>query len=86
MKNKLVSIFGQICNAALLAGLIMLVIGLYHLVIKAGVPYQEANLEMEMQWMVDWRVGSILTIYGLALAIGGGILRLFILIAGKKSK
>ena len=86
MKNKSSTFFIQICNAALLAGLIILVIGLYHLVIRAGIPYQDPTLEMEMQLMVDWRIGSILTIYGLVLAIGGGILRLFILIAGKKNK
>lgn len=41
MKNRLTVFFMQICHAALLAGVIMLVIGLYHLVIKAGIPYQD---------------------------------------------
>lgn len=86
MKNRLTVFFMQICHAALLAGVIMLVIGLYHLVIKAGIPYQDPTLEMEIQWVVDWRVGKILAINGLVFAIAGGLLRLFILIAGKKSK
>lgn len=76
MQNKSKNIFLNISNAVFLAGLIILVIGLYYLVIKAGIPYQDPTAEMQIQYAIHYGIGSILSKTGLILAVCGGIARL----------
>ena len=76
MKNKMKNLFREISNAVLLAGLIILVIGLYYLIIKSGIPYQDPTVEMQIQYEIDYGIGSILSKTGLILAVCGGIVRL----------
>lgn len=76
MQNKSKNIFLNISNAVFLAGLIILVIGLYYLVIKAGIPYQDPTAEMQIQYAVNYGIGSVLSKAGLILAVCGGIARL----------
>lgn len=75
MKNKMKNLFREISNAVLLSGLIILVIGLYYLVIKAGIPYQDPTVEMQVQYAIHYGIGSILSKTGLILALCGGIAR-----------
>lgn len=75
MKNKMKNLFREISNAVLLAGLIILMIGLYHLVIKAGIPYQDPTAEMQVQYAVCYGIGSVLSKAGFILAVCGGIAR-----------
>lgn len=76
MKNRMKHAFREISNAVFLAGLIILVIGLYYLVIKAGIPYQDPTVEMQIQYEIHYGIGSILSKTGLILALCGGIARL----------
>ena len=76
MKNKMKNLFREISNAVLLAGLIILVIGLYYLIIKSGIPYQDPTVEMQIQYAINEGIGSILSKAGLVLAVCGGIVRL----------
>lgn len=76
MKNKMKNLFCKISDAVLLAGLIILVIGLYYLIIKSGIPYQDPTVEMQIQYEIDYGIGSILSKAGLVLAVCGGIVRL----------
>ena len=76
MKNKMKNLFREISNAVLLAGLIILVIGLYYLIIKSGIPYQDPTVEMQIQYAINEGIGSILSKTGLVLAVCGGIVRL----------
>ena len=66
-------IFHKISSAALLAGSIILVIGLYYLIIKAGIPYQDPTVEMQVQYAIHYGIGSVLSKIGLVLAVLGGI-------------
>ena len=78
MKNKMKNLFCKISDAVLLAGLIILVIGLYYLVIKAGIPYQDPTVEMQIQYAINEGIGSILSKTGLILAVCGGIARVVV--------
>lgn len=73
MNKKLIHVFREIGNAVLTAGLIILVIGLYYLVIKAGIPYQDPTVEMQIQYAINDGIGSVLSKAGFILALCGGI-------------
>ena len=83
MKNKMKNLFHEISNAVLAAGLIILVIGLYYLVIKAGIPYQDPTVEMQIQYEIDYGIGSVLSKTGLILAVCGGIARVVVWRVGR---
>lgn len=72
-----------IINSVILAGLIILAIGLYYWVVKAGIPYQEPPLELQIQYAVNMGIGDILVEKGLWIAICGGILRLLLRVIWK---
>ena len=78
MKNKMKNLFREISNAVLLAGLIILVIGLYYRIIKSGIPYQDPTVEMQIQYAINEGIGSILSKTGLILAVCGGIARVVV--------
>lgn len=84
MKEKVRNILCQIINAVIIAGLIVLFIGLYYCMIKAGIPYQDPPLELQIQYEVNMRIGDILTGNGLVIAICGGIIRLLFGLIWKK--
>ena len=63
-------------NSLILAGVILLFIGSYYWMIKAGIPYQDPTLEMQIQYTIDLRIGEILMRNGFRIAICGGIIRL----------
>ena len=83
MKNKMKNLFREISNAVLLAGLIILVIGLYYRIIKSGIPYQDPTVEMQIQYAINEGIGSILSKTGLILAVCGGIARVVVWRAGR---
>lgn len=76
MTNRWKASCSKICSAVLFAGLIILVLGLYYAVIKAGIPYQDPTAEMQIQYAINYGIGSILLKMGAALALIGGIVRL----------
>lgn len=53
-------------------------IGLYYLVIKAGIPYQDPTVEMQIQYAIHEGIGSILSKTGLILVVCGGIARVVV--------
>ena len=65
-------------NSLILAGMILFLMGLYYGMIKAGIPYQDPTLEMQIQYTVDMRIGEILQRNGFLIAICGGIIRLIL--------
>lgn len=84
MKEKTRHILCQIINSVILAGIIILLIGLYYWVVKAGIPYQEPTLEMQIEYAVNMGIGDKLVVSGFVLAVLGGIVRLILwLINGK---
>lgn len=79
MNEKLKNIFRQICNAFILSGLIILLIGLYYLVIKAGIPYQDPPLELQIKYAVNMEIGNVLSKTGAIIFLLSGIVRLLLL-------
>ncbi len=77
----------QAVNAILLAGIIILFIGVYYCVIKAGIPYQDPPLELQIQYAINMGIGEILVRDGFLISICGGITRLiFKLVVKKRQK
>ena len=60
MTGKIKSVFYRISGAAVLAGVIIFVIGAYYEVIKAGIPYQDPPLELQIQYAVNLGIGDAL--------------------------
>ncbi|MDE5598499.1 MAG: hypothetical protein K2J04_11815 [Lachnospiraceae bacterium] len=63
-------------NSLILAGVILLFMGLYYGMIKAGIPYQDPTLEMQIQYTIDLRIGEILMGNGFLIVVCGGFIRL----------
>ena len=78
--NKMKSLM----TSFIIAGLIMLIIGLYYLVIKAGIPYQDPTVEMQIQYSINMGIGDTLTLTGFILSVFGLICRIVTGIISKK--
>ena len=79
MNDKIKNIFRQICNAAILTGLIILLIGLYYQAVKAGIPYQDPPLELQIEYLVNMGIGNVLLKTGTIIFLISGIVRLLLL-------
>ena len=61
----------KLAQALFLAGLIVLLIGLYYAIVKAGIPYQDPPLELQIQYAVNMGIGDTLTRDGLLISVVG---------------
>lgn len=86
MKEKVKYKLCQAFNAVILAGIMILLIGLYYWVVKAGIPYQDTPIELQIQYAVNMGIGDILVGNGFVIAVCGGIIRLFLELLWKKCK
>ncbi len=75
MKEKSKHIIFQMLNAIIIAGVIILFIGLYYSVIKAGIPYQDPPLDLLIQYEVNAGIGDVLLGSGFKIAVCSGIIR-----------
>jgi len=75
MKEKSKHILFQMLNAIIIAGVIILFIGLYYSVIKAGIPYQDPPLDLLIQYEVNAGIGDVLVGSGFKIAVCSGIIR-----------
>lgn len=73
-----------IINSVILAGVILCVMGSYYSIIKAGIPYQDPPLELQIQYAVNMRIGEVLLGNGAVIVISGGIIRLLLALILKK--
>jgi hypothetical protein len=80
--NVLKSFFTSI----LLAGILVLAIGLYHMVIKAGIPFQDPTPEMQLQYSINMGIGDVLTKIGVFTMLAGAVCRIIIGILSRKNK
>ena len=78
MKNRLKRAINEICSAVFLAGLLILITGIYYIAIKAGIPYPDPTAELQVQYAVNYGIGSTLSRLGLIIALCGGIVRMII--------
>ncbi len=76
MTVKIKSVFYRISGAAVLAGVIIFVIGAYYEVIKAGIPYQDPPLELQIQYAVNLGIGDALCSIGFFTVVYGIAFRL----------
>lgn len=84
MKEKIRSSLCWIINSVILAGVIIFFIGWYYEIIKAGIPYQDPPLELQIKYAINMGIGEILVRNGFVIAICGGILRLLLGLILKK--
>lgn len=75
MKDGSKRVIKEISSAALFAGIIIFAIGAYYAVIKAGLPYQDPTIELQIRYATYYGVGDILLKWGSALALCGAIVR-----------
>ena len=66
----------RIGSAMLLAGVMILLLSLYYLAVKAGIPYQDPTPEMQLRYAIDQGVGTALLRLGGVLTAVGAALRL----------
>ena len=80
------NILCQTANSVIMAGIIVLFIGLYYSVIKAGIPYQDPPLELQIKYAVNMGIGETLTGKGFGIAVCGGIVRIILALILKKQQ
>ena len=73
----------RIIDSAIAAGLVIFFIGLYYWMIKAGIPYQDPPLELQIQYAIYKGTGELLLRNGFAIAVCGGFARLGLRLAEK---
>lgn len=78
MKEKTMYYLRLIANSVILAGIILFLIGSYYSVIKAGIPYQDPPVELQIQYAIYMGIGDILLKNGFLTAICGGMIRLLL--------
>ena len=71
MKDKRRGYFCQVINAGIIAGIIILFIGLYYFMIKAGIP----PLDLWIQYQVNAGIGERLMEIGFKVAMCSGVVR-----------
>ena len=76
MRKICETILCRLCSSAILAGLIVFVIGLYYMVVKAGIPYQDPPLELQIKYAIHSGIGDILVRDGFLILLYAGIFRL----------
>lgn len=68
----------------MIAGGIILGIGLYYLVDKAGIPYQDPPLDLQIQYAVNMGIGKTLTKTGACISVATCVARTIIAIVLRK--
>ncbi len=84
MEQKTGNILCRTVNSVILAGVIVLFIGLYYSVIKAGIPYQDPPLELQIEYAINMGIGDTLVGKGFLIAVCGGVIRLILGLILKK--
>ncbi len=80
------NVLKRLFTSILLAGILILGTGLYYLVIKAGIPFQDPTPEMQLQYSINMGIGDVLTKMGLCTTMAGSICRIVIGILSRKKK
>lgn len=65
----------SICNAFIMAGMILLFIGIYYAMIKAGIPYQDPPPELQIQYAINAGIGSVLIRNGFKTTVFSSLIR-----------
>ena len=76
--KKSIYYFKRILDSVILAGAIILFIGLCYVVVKAGIPYQDPPLELQIKYAVNVGIGEELTKAGFWMLVFGSTVRLLL--------
>lgn len=76
----------QIINATILAGIIILFTGIYYCVVKAGIPYQDPPLELQIQYAITMGISAILVKNGFLIFVCGILAHFLFNLVLKKRK
>ena len=76
--KKLIYYIKRIFDSVILAGVIILFIGLCYVIVKAGIPYQDPPLELQIKYAVNMGIGEELTKDGFWIIAFGGVARVLI--------
>ena len=76
----------SLLNGVIIAGVIMFFISLYYLMLKAGIPYQDPPLELQIQYAVNMGIGEVLLKVGLITLVIGIVLRIIVGVVGRNGK
>lgn len=84
MKEKIRYYLCLTINSVILAGILLCLMGFYYSMVKAGIPYQDPPLELQIQYAVYMGTGEILLKNGFLITICGGIIRLLLWLIYRK--
>lgn len=76
--KKSIYYFKRIFDSVILAGTIILFIGLCYVVVKAGIPYQDPPLDLQIKYAVNMGIGEELTKDGFWIIVFAGVVRVLI--------
>ena len=79
-------LYKSLLNGLIIAGIIILGVGIYYWIIKAGIPYQDPTEELRIQYAVNMGIGDELFKVGLIMFAVGLIPRIAVAIIGKRKK
>ena len=71
-------------SSLIISGAVILLIGLYYLIIKAGIPYQDPTTEMQIQYAVNMGIGNVLSLTGFYMAVSATVIRIILGVTGRK--
>lgn len=71
-------------SSLIISGAIILLIGLYYLIIKAGIPYQDPTTEMQIQYAVNMGIGNVLSLTGVCMTVLATVIRIILGVIGRK--
>ncbi|MBO7335856.1 MAG: hypothetical protein J6U42_02850 [Lachnospiraceae bacterium] len=77
-------ILKDLFNGFIIAGVVIFMIGVYYAVVKAGIPYQDPTLELQIKYAVNSGIGSVLLRTGGIVGVIGGVFRIVTGIVSKK--
>lgn len=80
----MINLLKRLFASLVLAGLFILGIGLYYLVLKAGLPFQDPTPEIQLQYLINTGIGEVLTKTGLFTTIAGALFRIITGIVDKR--
>ena len=84
--SKPLSLHKRVFESIILAGVIIFGIGIYYVVVKAGIPYQDPPLELQIEYIVYEKIATELAAIGIQILILGGLLRGVVWLAEKRSR
>ncbi|MCI8748130.1 MAG: hypothetical protein HFH67_09720 [Lachnospiraceae bacterium] len=84
MKQKIKHIICTSVNSIIIAGIIICFTGLYYSVFKAGIPYQDAPLDLKIQYEINAGIGAVLAGTGFKIIIFSSITRLALRLVWKR--